>query len=123
MKTVLITCRGATCGNIHICEPPAYVTGNAMALDDLSDLVNYIYLSSFLHIAGVKRAITGTAQPQITRASLEAIKILLPPLALQERYASHIEAINCSKITHEFNLHELDDLLSSIQSSAFKGHV
>ena len=33
--TILITCRGATCGSINICEPKSYVTGNAMSLDDL----------------------------------------------------------------------------------------
>ena len=32
--TVLITCRGATCGTINVCEPKSYVTGNAMALDE-----------------------------------------------------------------------------------------
>ena len=33
--TILITCRGATCGTINVCEPKSYVTGNAMALDEL----------------------------------------------------------------------------------------
>src|ERR1700722_15147401 len=33
--TILITCRGATCGTINGCDSKSYVTGNAMALDDL----------------------------------------------------------------------------------------
>ena len=38
--TVLITCRGATCGNIHITVPKAYINGNAMALDNLNEIGN-----------------------------------------------------------------------------------
>ena len=32
LPTLLITCRGATCGALNVCEPRSYVTGNAMAL-------------------------------------------------------------------------------------------
>ena len=35
--TVLLTCRGATCGTVNVCVPKSYVTGNAMALDDLDE--------------------------------------------------------------------------------------
>ena len=35
--TILITCRGATCGTLNICESFSYVNGNAMALDNLSE--------------------------------------------------------------------------------------
>ena len=36
--TILITCRGATCGRINISGPRSYVNGNAMALDDLDEM-------------------------------------------------------------------------------------
>ncbi|WP_315043992.1 hypothetical protein ACGTJS_03530 [Faucicola mancuniensis] len=35
--TLMITCRGATCGNIHLSEPFSYINGNAMALDSSID--------------------------------------------------------------------------------------
>ena len=35
--TVLITCRGATCGNIHMTVPQSYINGNAMSLDELNE--------------------------------------------------------------------------------------
>ena len=28
--TLLVTCRGATCGTLNICQPFSYVNGNAM---------------------------------------------------------------------------------------------
>ena len=45
-ETVLITCRGATCGNVHISRKKSYINGNAMALDDLNEEIcnkKYIY--------------------------------------------------------------------------------
>ena len=46
--TLMITCRGATCGNVHISEPKSYINGNAMALDDIdSSAVDLKYLYYF----------------------------------------------------------------------------
>lgn len=44
-ETLLITCRGATCGSLNICEPKSYVTGNSMALDNLSPDVDLRFCS------------------------------------------------------------------------------
>ena len=45
-STVLITCRGATCGNVHLSKPFSYINGNAMSLDNLDEsrcLKEYLY--------------------------------------------------------------------------------
>jgi type I restriction enzyme S subunit len=89
--TVLITCRGATCGTINICEPMSYVNGNAMALDELSSDVNINYLSYFLSFRGLEDVISGSAQPQITRIGLKNLKIPLPPLPTQTRIARALD--------------------------------
>ncbi|WP_408014693.1 restriction endonuclease subunit S [Sansalvadorimonas verongulae] len=44
--TLMITCRGATCGNVHISVPKSYINGNAMALDNLDQervYIKYLY--------------------------------------------------------------------------------
>lgn len=70
--TVLITCRGATCGTINVCMPNSYVTGNSMALDDPDrSMVTPGYLEWVLRLRGLADSITGSAQPQITRQSLQ----------------------------------------------------
>lgn len=90
--TILITCRGATCGTINVCEPKSYVTGNAMALDafDISR-ADLRYTFYALNHRGLRDAITGTAQPQITRTSLAGVKIPLPPLSEQKRIADILD--------------------------------
>jgi len=90
--TVLITCRGATCGTVNICEPKSYVNGNAMALDNLSASVDLKYLYYVLDHRGFNDVISGSAQPQITRTNLKNLKIPLPPLAEQKKIAAILDA-------------------------------
>ena len=52
-ETLLITCRGATCGALNICQPYSYVNGNAMALDNLSDDVDIKYMYMVNNVAQV----------------------------------------------------------------------
>lgn len=77
-STLALTCRGATCGTINITEPKAYITSNAMALDDISDNVDQKFLYYALNKRGFKDVITGAAQPQITREGLSKIILDIP---------------------------------------------
>jgi type I restriction enzyme S subunit len=84
--TLLITCRGATCGTLNITPPKTYVTGNAMALDDIDEnIISLRFLYYALLNRGLSDTITGAAQPQITLNSLKKVKIPLPPLSEQRR--------------------------------------
>jgi type I restriction enzyme S subunit len=113
--TVLITCRGATCGTINVCEPKSYVTGNAMALDDLDESrVSAEYLVYALRSGSLAQAISGTAQPQITRQSLTAISIPLPPLAEQRRIAEVLDKAEALRAKRRAALAELDSLTQSL---------
>ncbi|MCD7843537.1 MAG: restriction endonuclease subunit S, partial [Clostridiales bacterium] len=46
-ETVAITCRGATCGTVNLTKPKAYITGNAMCLDEVSADVKVKYLTGY----------------------------------------------------------------------------
>jgi type I restriction enzyme, S subunit len=90
--TILITCRGATCGTVNVCAPKSYVTGNAMCLDNLKEeVVDLDYLRHFLKSRGLDDVITGSAQPQITRTNLSRIMVPLPPLKEQKRIAAILD--------------------------------
>ncbi len=118
--TVLITCRGATCGTINVCEPKSYVTGNAMALDDLDEsMVSAEYLVYALRNGSLAQAISGTAQPQITRQSLTAISIPLPPLAQQRRIAEILDKADALRAKRRAALAQLDTLTQSIFLNMF----
>ena len=72
---IAVTCRGATCGSINITVPNAYVTGNAMCLDDVRNDVNINYLYYCLKHYDFNNVISGSAQPQITRQGMDKIFI------------------------------------------------
>ena len=74
---VTVTCRGATCGSINITVPKAYVTGNAMCLDDVRSDVEIDYLYYCLKHYDFNKIISGSAQPQITRQGMDKIHITI----------------------------------------------
>ena len=89
---VLITCRGATCGTINLSEPFSWITGNSMVAKpkDFATL-NQMFLYHILKHSDLSPTISGSAQPQITRQSLEPFEIPLPPIEIQEVIVNEIE--------------------------------
>ncbi len=87
---VLITCRGATCGTVNMSEPKSWITGNAMVVKPRGKL-DKNFLFYFLRNTNLKSVISGSAQPQITRASLSPFKIPLPPIEVQKEIVEQIE--------------------------------
>ncbi|QKU22506.1 restriction endonuclease subunit S [Acinetobacter lwoffii] len=112
--TILITCRGATCGTINVSLPYSYINGNAMALDDLDDKKASInYISYYLKYRGLSDVISGSAQPQITREGLQSVKIPLPPLEEQRRIASILDKADELRQKRQQAIEKLDQLLQA----------
>jgi type I restriction enzyme S subunit len=92
--TLMITCRGATCGNIHVSKPYSYINGNAMALDYLKQEVCHLnYLKFYLMQRGFDDIISGSAQPQITQQGLQKVFVPLAPLNEQKRIADKLDRL------------------------------
>ena len=112
--TVLITCRGATCGNIHITVPKAYINGNAMALDNLNEIIcKKEYLYYFLQYYDMSKIISGTAQPQITITGLKKVKVKLYSINKQEEIVNELNKINKLIELKERQLEELQKFIKS----------
>lgn len=111
--TIIIGCRGS-CGTLHITEPKSYVTGNAMALDNL-DLarVDQRYLFHFLAKRGFDDVVSGSSQPQITGKGLTRVKVPLPALKEQRRIAAILDKADAIRRKREQALALADDLLKS----------
>lgn len=94
-RELLITCRGATCGNVHITKPFSWINGNAMVVKPFNNkLLSIEYLKLvFSNKSRTHKAIGGSAQPQITRTSLSPIKIPLFPFLIQKAIVKKIEAL------------------------------
>lgn len=82
---VLLTCRGATCGNINKSVPYSWINGNAMVISPKNTEIDKNYLYYFLNSIDFSRYITGAAQPQITRIGLSPLVIKYPNIDKQQR--------------------------------------
>ena len=112
-KTLLITCRGATCGSLNICEPYSYVNGNAMALDNLIEEIDIHYLYYYLLNRGLNDTITGTAQPQIVRQSLQKVDVEYPELEVQYQIVNKLNQVTNLINKRKQQLEKLDELVKS----------
>lgn len=122
--TLMITCRGATCGNLHVSEPQSYINGNAMALDNLAEQATSIgYLKYALLARGLTDAITGTAQPQITRQSLSNVTVKLAPLAEQTRITQKLDELLAQVDTLKARIDGIPALLKRFRQSVLAAAV
>lgn len=122
--TLMITCRGATCGNVHISEPFSYINGNAMALDEIdAGKVDIKFLYYFFLKRGFNDVISGSAQPQITGKGLTKVEIPLPPLTEQKRIASILDKADaiCRKRQQAIDL--ADEFLRAVFLDMFGSMV
>lgn len=121
---IAITCRGATCGTINWIPAKSYLTGNAMALDDVRhDLINERYLFHYLSAWGVAKSIAGSAQPQITRQSLSGIKIAMPPMEEQVSIAAILDSSLTQLEAANFTYSTLLTTRSQVASDLLSGCV
>lgn len=91
---LLVTCRGATCGSVNISEPFSWINGNAMVVKPKTQEIHVRFIEYFFRGAvDLTKAITGAAQPQITRQSLSPITFSFPPLSTQQKIVAKLDTI------------------------------
>ena len=75
---LVIGCRGSI-GMVHITEPKSWINGNAMVIQSKKGEISQAFLR-YLFLGGIdlSSAISGTAQPQITRKSLTPVEFSFP---------------------------------------------
>ncbi len=112
-RTLLVTCRGATCGSLNICEPYSYVTGNSMALDNLTPDIKLEYLYYYLSFRGFNDIITGSAQPQIVRNAFTNVLVTYPTLDQQHKIVSILDQVNDLISLRNQQLEQLDLIVKS----------
>jgi type I restriction enzyme S subunit len=113
---LLITCRGATCGAVNMSEPFAWINGNAMVIQPNLEVATLDYMKyAFLGGIDVSSTITGSAQPQITRTTLEVIKVPLPSLEKQQEIVEKLDrAFAEIDLLEEIHSKSNKDLLASL---------
>ena len=75
--------------------------------------IHPIYLYFFFLEKDFSELVDGSTVPQINNTDIYPLKILVPPLSLQEKFATNIEAIEEQKRLIESSIADLETLLAS----------
>jgi len=126
---LLITCRGATCGAVNISEPFSWITGNAMVVRPTHKALDPGFLEyAFRGGIDISPAITGSAQPQITRTNLSPLPISFPlSIEVQKQLAARFRSL-AAETQHLTQIYErklaaLEELKKSLLQQAFNGEL
>ena len=114
---------GAYCGCVHVTEPRSWVTDNALYIEAFDSALHPEYLAFALSEAKLNQYASQSGQPLISGARIAAVKLLVPPLPLQQTFATRIASIEALKATHRRALAALDALFASLQQRAFAGQL
>ena len=91
------------------------------------DELSSIFLARTFSSESMKRLLEGLSQgvtmPNLNRTMIEGLKVELPPLNLQHRFATIVESVEQQKTRQRAHLAELDTLFASLQSRAFRGDL
>ena len=89
--------------------------------------VHFQYLLYFLRSDAtqqwIERQVKGATFREITLGRLRELPVLVPPLLLQQTFATRIASIEALKTTHRRALAALDALFASLQQRAFAGQL
>ena len=123
---LLVTCRGATCGAVNVSSPFSWINGNAMVVNSKTKDIDVRFVEYFFRGAvDLTKAITGAAQPQITRQSLSPIIFKYPSLKTQQEIVALLDSLSAeivkSKNSYRIKAVELTTLKQSILKQAFNG--
>lgn len=88
---------GAKCGNVRIVNGSFWLTDNAFELSQKESLFNPRFLAVLLTTLNLGRKAKVMAQPVISNVALKDIDVCIPPLDLQQHFASQVEAIEQQK--------------------------
>ena len=123
---VLVSCVGSI--GVTVLATPAmkgFNIARAVARIPLAEGANRVFVASYLKTAAVQNYFTAelrtVTQPTLNIKQIAETKVFCPPLALQQTFATRIQAVESLKATHRAALAELDALFASLQHRAFAG--
>ncbi len=88
----------------------------------LSEYLFFISQSQFFVNSLVEKC-KGANYPAVSNKDIASLKIPLPPLALQKKFASIVEKVEKIKEAQKKSKQEIDDLFNTLMQKAFKGEL
>jgi type I restriction enzyme, S subunit len=116
---VIITCRGATCGEVHFTKAKSWITGNAMVVSPKTSDVSKFFLHRFFLASDLSSVISGSAQPQITRQGFARFPLFFPALPEQNKIADCLSSLDELIAVHSRKLDALKAQRKGVMRALF----
>lgn len=122
---ILMTRTGNT--GIVLTDVEGVFHNNFFLIDYDRNLLNKKYLVSFLQLPEIKKLIlkkaSTTTIPDLNHGDFYKITLPIPPLKLQNQFATVVEKAEVIKKQYNESLIELENLFGSLSQKAFKGEL
>lgn len=112
---------GAYCGAVHVTQPFAWVTDNALVATFLRHDLTLDYLLPALTGANLNRYAGVSGQPSISGGKIASVQLSLPPMSLQREFADRVSSIESQRNVVLLTRSAYQDLFASLQTRAFAG--
>ena len=103
---------GALCGNVRNVLGKSFITDNAFILTKNID-ENNVFILYLLTIHDLRQYARDALQPVVSNSGFKNIDIIIPPLSLQQEFASKIKSIEKQKELIKQSLKETETLFNS----------
>jgi len=77
-------------------------------------MITQKYIEIYFSLINISPYITGTAQPKLNQAKLNSMLFCVPPMELQQQFASFITQVDKSKLTIQQSLDKLEMLKNAL---------
>jgi type I restriction enzyme S subunit len=115
---------GFKLAQVEAADCPMLLVQRVARIRPKSDVANEYLFAVLSHVAFTRHCKpTETTVPHISPKDIRSFAFQLPPLALQQTFATRIQAIEALKVTHRTALAQLDALFASLQQRAFAGEL
>lgn len=112
-KYIIIGRVGAYCGNVRYVQGRFWLTDNAFETFFDIDVFDYQFVCALLNSINLHQFANHAAQPVISNTGLKDIKIIVPPIELQNTFAEKIENIERQKELIKQSISDTEALFNS----------
>jgi type I restriction enzyme S subunit len=114
--------RKGSVGKVHFSNVDYWPHDTTLFVKDFKgNLPRFVYF--FFKQFPISHYEASAANPSLNRNNLHPVKVLWPPLDLQQRFATIVESVEEQKAKMRKHLEQLDDLFASLQQRAFRGDL
>lgn len=83
------------------------------------NLATQKYIEVYFSLIDISDQITGSAQPKLNQARLNAMEFMYPPIKRQEQFASFVAQVDKSKLAVQQSIDQLETLKKSLMQKYF----